>query len=99
MNQWYPLLLDIRDRLCLVVGGGVVSARKIKSLLSSGAKVRAVSPHLCDDIKKIDSPQLEVVKAEYKSTYMNGVALVIASTSNSAVNKKSATKPKSGEFL
>ncbi|MBT1177753.1 bifunctional precorrin-2 dehydrogenase/sirohydrochlorin ferrochelatase [Bifidobacterium callimiconis] len=42
----YPVNLDIRGRLAVVVGGGRVAARKVASLLRSGAHVIVISPTL-----------------------------------------------------
>lgn len=35
----FPLLVDLADRPCLVVGGGKVAVRKVKALESFGARV------------------------------------------------------------
>ena len=42
--RYYPLYLDVRDRPCLVVGGGAVATRKTRTLLKAGAQVVVVSP-------------------------------------------------------
>ena len=42
--RYYPVNLDIRNRNCIVVGGGAVGTRKVKTLLDCGAKVTVVSP-------------------------------------------------------
>lgn len=39
----YPLVLELRDRLVVVVGGGPVGRRKVGGLLEAGARVRLVS--------------------------------------------------------
>jgi siroheme synthase-like protein len=41
---YYPIVLDLADRPCLVVGGGPVAERKVESLLAVGARVTVVSP-------------------------------------------------------
>ncbi|MFN8098278.1 MAG: uroporphyrinogen-III C-methyltransferase [Dermatophilaceae bacterium] len=40
----YPLTLDVRGRRVLVVGGGMVAARRVERLLASGARVEVVAP-------------------------------------------------------
>ena len=40
----YPLLLDLRDREVLVVGGGAVAARRVAALADAGARVVVVAP-------------------------------------------------------
>ncbi len=42
--KYYPVNLDIRHQSCLVVGGGAVGTRKVKTLLDCGAAVTVVSP-------------------------------------------------------
>jgi NAD(P)-dependent dehydrogenase (short-subunit alcohol dehydrogenase family) len=48
--SYYPIQLDIRGRNCLVVGGGGVGTRKVKSLLACGAQVTVVSPAVTDNL-------------------------------------------------
>jgi len=42
----YPVCLDIKDKLCVVVGGGEVALRKVQGLLAAGARVRVISPEV-----------------------------------------------------
>ena len=39
----YPVFINMRDRSCIVVGGGKVALRKISDLLETGAKVTVVA--------------------------------------------------------
>ncbi|MGO4277127.1 NAD(P)-dependent oxidoreductase [Paenibacillus sp. TAF58] len=39
MNHPYPIMMNLSGRRCLVVGGGTVAERKVKSLLQAETKI------------------------------------------------------------
>jgi precorrin-2 dehydrogenase/sirohydrochlorin ferrochelatase len=45
-SPYYPAVLNVRGRLCLVVGGGALAARKVKALAAAGARVTVVAPRV-----------------------------------------------------
>ena len=51
--RYYPINLDIRNRKCLVVGGGSVGTRKVISLLDCGAAVTVVSPRATEKLLEL----------------------------------------------
>lgn len=53
--KYYPIFLYLRDRQCLVVGGGEVATRKVKSLLKAGARVMVISPEVTEAIQEWQS--------------------------------------------
>ena len=48
--RYYPVNLDVQGRDCLVVGGGAVGERKVKTLLECGAKVTVIAPLATDTL-------------------------------------------------
>ena len=40
----YPINVDLRNRPCLVIGGGTVAERKVTRLLDEGAVVTIIAP-------------------------------------------------------
>ena len=51
----YPINLNIKDRRCLIIGGGDVASRKVKSLVRCGAEVEVISPEVTDTIDELFS--------------------------------------------
>ena len=97
---FYPINFNMRDRLCLVVGGGSVAARKIESLLFSEARVRVVSPEACGKISDLaDTGTVEWVRREYRDGDLEGAFMVFAATSQPAVQRKIAAQAKTSGVL
>ncbi len=88
---WYPVNLDISGRLCLVVGGGAVAARKITSLLLSEAVVRVVSPEVCPKVRRLaDEDRIEWVRRAFCDNDLDGAFLVFAATNAPQVQRQVA---------
>ena len=45
-----PLVVDLSGRLVVAVGGGPVSARRVRAFVDEGAVVRVVAPWVCEDL-------------------------------------------------
>ena len=83
----YPISLNLTGRVCLVVGGGNVAERKVKTLLKSGASVRLVSPEAIPTLQmRAQNAEIEWKRDCYGTADLNGVFLVMACTDNRAVN-------------
>ncbi len=92
---FYPINLNVTGRLCLVVGGGAVAARKMESLLLSKARVRVVSPEACGKISDLSGiGTIEWFRREYRDGDLEGVFLVFAATSQPAVQQQIAEQAK-----
>ena len=84
-----PLFLDLSDQPCLVIGGGAVAARKIRSLIEVGARVTIVAPVLGDAAAALaERHGLDVAPREFEETDVRGRLLVIAATGDAEVNRR-----------
>ncbi|HYQ73263.1 MAG TPA: siroheme synthase CysG [Gammaproteobacteria bacterium] len=86
--DYFPLFLKVANRPCLVVGGGKVAARKIQLLRRAGARVTVVSPRSCDEVLAFaDAGEVTYVHRDFQDEDLDAMVLVIAATSNNAVNR------------
>jgi precorrin-2 dehydrogenase len=81
--RYYMACLDLRDRDCLVVGGGRVAAEKVQGLLDCGAHVTVVAPEIDDELRKTG---VRIVERRFMRSDVVGRFLVIAATSDRVVN-------------
>ena len=89
--RFYPVNLNIKDKLCIVIGGGKVAERKIKNILLCGGKVKAISPELTSKLAElVKQRKITYTKTEYHSQTLNGAELIYAATSNRRLNSKIA---------
>ena len=86
--DFLPIFLDIRGQHCLVVGGGEVAARKSALLLRAGARVTVLAPELSAAFDAdLAAARIAHRASSFRDEDLDGVALVIAATSDDAVNR------------
>ena len=89
--KFFPVFLDLRERDCLVVGGGAVAARKVASLLDAGARVTLVSPVLNPTLeRRVMASELRHEARNFDAADIDGKALIIAGTDDDGVNRRVA---------
>jgi uroporphyrin-III C-methyltransferase/precorrin-2 dehydrogenase/sirohydrochlorin ferrochelatase len=82
-------MLSLRDRTCLVVGGGGVALRKVEGLLAEGARVTVVAPDAIEPLRKLAaSGAILLRERSYEPGDANGHSLVFAATDDRAVNRR-----------
>jgi precorrin-2 dehydrogenase/sirohydrochlorin ferrochelatase len=85
--NYYPIHLDLRGKKVLVVGAGVIAARKVQELLKCGAKITLIAPSLHPDLKKMKD-HFKWIKKEYCDEKVSPYFLVIAATNDRLVNDR-----------
>jgi uroporphyrin-III C-methyltransferase/precorrin-2 dehydrogenase/sirohydrochlorin ferrochelatase len=87
--DYLPIFYQIKQRPCLVVGGGAVAARKVSLLRKAGADVTVVAPEICDELAAlVSSNKINHIGRVYQSEDLDNCALVIAATSQRDINER-----------
>ncbi len=85
--KYYPVNLNIRDRSCLVVGGGGVGTRKVRTLLRTGARITVVSPFVTRELAaQVAAERVHWVEGPFVEAHLADVFLVVAATDNDRLN-------------
>jgi len=84
--DYLPIFADVRNKLCLVVGGGEVAKRKAGVLLEAGANVRVVAPQI--EPMLAEQKGVKAIVARFDPHHLEGVTLVIAATNDRKVNQQ-----------
>ena len=98
--KYYPILLNLKNKKCLVIGGGTVALRKAVSLLKARASVYLISPELCPGLKKLkEQKKLSWINSPYQKIHLKGAFLAIAATSDKTINTKISQEAKKSGIL
>jgi uroporphyrin-III C-methyltransferase/precorrin-2 dehydrogenase/sirohydrochlorin ferrochelatase len=92
MKSALPIVLDLDGRLVVAVGGGPVSARRVRAFVDEGALVRVVSPWLCEDLRDLVSRRrVEWLPRDYAGpSDLDGAWLVHTATGEPGVDRQVA---------
>ncbi|WP_374971283.1 uroporphyrinogen-III C-methyltransferase [Terrabacter sp. BE26] len=92
-----PVVLDLTGRLVVAVGGGPVSARRVRSFLDEGAVVRVVAPWLCEDLRDLaHAGRVEWLERDYAGPGdLDGAWFAHTATGESSVDREVAADAES----
>jgi precorrin-2 dehydrogenase / sirohydrochlorin ferrochelatase len=86
-KTFYMACLDLGSRPCLVVGAGPVGLEKIEGLLAAGAAITVVAPEAVPEVEDLAREgSIAWQRREYEASDLEGRILVVAATSDTALN-------------
>ena len=98
--RYFPIHLDLKERLVLVVGAGTVAAGKISQLLDAGALVTVVAPLVSGNILELhNQSKIELRQRRFEPADLEGATLVIGATDDCLVNQCVAAAAKEKSVL
>lgn len=82
---YYPMMMELAGRECLVVGGGEIALRKAQALLDAGARVTVIAPEVDARFESLSG--VSVRTRAWRPGDCGGFALVIAATDDRPTNQ------------
>src|SRR5690625_1103036 len=100
MVEAYPIMIDLKDKIVIVVGGGQVAYRKIAGLIETGALITVISPVIHVKIEKLlTENQIFWKNKLFEPTDLNDALLVIAATGDREVNENVALSAQENQLV
>lgn len=87
-TRYYPVYLDLGDKLAVVVGGGAVAVRKVRTLAEYGARVTVISPEVDGGIEELASNgAVRIERRGYVRGDLEDALIVVCATDSEEVNR------------
>lgn len=84
---YFPLFVELEGKKILVVGGGAVAARRVKSLLEFGCGIRVASPELCESLLTLaNEGKIDWYQGEYEESLLINKPFLVLAAANRTVN-------------
>lgn len=100
MSRYYPIGLDVRERRCVVVGGGAIATRRVQGLLAYGAHVTVIAPALTAELEALAAAgAVAALRRTYAAGDLAGAVLAIAATDVPMVNAAVADEARAAGVL
>ena len=88
MPAYYPVFIDVKERQCVVIGGGSIGEEKVHKLLECGASLVVISPEVNAGVRELaDSGGVTWVQRDYQPGDLKGAFIAIAATDDNKVNR------------
>lgn len=87
--EYLPLFFQLRNKPCLLVGGGSIALRKARLLHKAGGILMVTAPTILDELQQLVNSSGGSYRAgEYQASDLNGVSLVVAATDDNSLNQQ-----------
>lgn len=83
---YFPFFIDIKDKNCVVIGGGTVALRKVEKLIPFEPRITVVAPKICREITDLEN--IETVKRSFTESDLDGAFMTICATDNEELNSR-----------
>ncbi len=86
-KRYFPMFVDLSDKNIVVVGGGNIATRRVKSLLQFTRNVTVVAPRLSVDLQELGKAgQILIQNRQVKRSDFRQAYMVIAATNDRKLN-------------
>lgn len=87
--NYYPIFINLKNKKVLVIGGGKVAFRKIKSLLHSNAKIDIIAKNINNEelSNLINTNKIKLINDHFSENIIDNYYFIIASTDDNKLNK------------
>jgi precorrin-2 dehydrogenase/sirohydrochlorin ferrochelatase len=85
--NYYPIYLNLKNKQCVLIGGGTVGYRKALKLIEAGADLTIISPALCSELMSLACDnKFTHINRRYQSGDLDNAFIAITATNDESLN-------------
>jgi len=85
--NYLPIFIDIKQKSCLVVGGGDIAYRKISLLLKAHAQVVCIGKSVCKNVQALaNEGKITLIEKAFESSDIKAQSLIVSATDDAPLN-------------
>lgn len=86
-KAYFPMFVDISKKKIVVIGGGKIAARRVKTLLIFAEDITVIAPDICDTLWKLSrGGSIQCWKREFRTEDIQEAQIVLAATDRREIN-------------
>lgn len=87
--DYFPIFCQLKDKPCLLVGGGEIAERKARLLMDAGAIISVIAPSFTEQFMQWHTEhKLSCITGVFTADHLSGKWLVIAATDSEQINQQ-----------
>ena len=86
---YFPFMIDISNKKCLVVGGGNIAFHKVKILVDFDVHIRVIAPEICESLQELALKyvrSIELEERDFQEADIIEMDFVVAATNDEQLN-------------
>lgn len=100
MSHYYPVLLDLDGKRCLVIGGRWAAEERVRGLIEAGAQVTVLHPELRPALEPLwNEGRIIWLPREYQEGSLAGYFLAVSATHDAEMNRRISEEAESRGVL
>lgn len=86
-KAYFPMFVDISKKKIVVIGGGKIAARRVKTLLIFAEDITVIAPDICDTLWELSrGGSIQCRKREFWTEDIQEAQIVLAATDRREIN-------------
>ena len=87
MYDFFPFYINIQKKYFLIVGGGKIACRRLKTLLKFDVNVVLIAPDISSEIKLIQNERLRLYEQAFEEKFLDKINYLILATNDKDLHK------------